>query len=204
MNSEPQDLRDNIAFLRLLAEGGGSDRTVLRSTGEAYVAGGVCYAAQCFAMSGAAFGFELSETATWLVSSLPTVLFLLVLGVIFRRHPEQSPGVAARALSAAFGAAGAATVAMLCVFVIEVWRRPSIETWQIFPCTVFALHGAAWFVAATLRRRTWLHVVAFGWLASAVALSASIGSPWYPVVAGAALALLMALPGMVMLRAHPD
>jgi hypothetical protein len=55
-------------------------------------------------------------------------------------------------------------------------------------------------VAGALRRRTWLHAVAAGWLVSAVALAASIGSAWYPVIAGTALLLLMAAPGAYLLR----
>ncbi len=204
MNSEAQGLRHDIAFLRALADGGGNASHAQRGTGEAFVAAGLLYALQCFAMSGDALGFGAwSETATFLISSVPTVLFLVVLPFIIRRHREESPGVVARALSAAFGAAGAATVAMLCIFLIAVWRTPSIETWQLYPCTVFALQGAAWMVAGALRRRTWLHAVAAGWMVSAVALAASIGSAWYPVIASAALLLLMAAPGAYLLRKQP-
>jgi hypothetical protein len=45
--------------------------------------------------------------------------------------------------------------------------------------------------------------VAAGWLMSAVALAASIGSAWYPVIAGTALLLLMAAPGAYLLRKQP-
>lgn len=204
MNTYANGLRHDIAFLRALAEGGENDHGAQRGTGEAFVAAGVLYAAQCFAMSGQALGLgEMPEMAMLLVSSVPTVFFLIAIAVIAVRHRQQSPGVVSRALSAAFGAAGAATLAMLCVFVIAVWRHPSLETWMIYPCTVFALQGAAWLVAWNLRRRAWLCVVAFGWLVSAVLLALSIGSPWYPVVAGAALLLLMAVPGAYMLRRQP-
>ena len=204
MNTDTNGLRHDIAFLRALAEGGENDRGAQRGTGEAFVAAGVLYAAQCFATSGQVLGFgDLSETAMLLVSSVPTVLFLVAITVISVRNRQTSPGVVSRALSAAFGAAGAATLAMLCVFLIAVWRNPSLETWMIYPCTVFALQGAAWLVAWNLRRRAWLCAVAFGWLVSAVVLAASIGSPWYPVVAGVALLLLMAVPGAYMLRRQP-
>ena len=205
MNTETRGLSHDIAFLRALAEGGANDRGAQRGTGEAFVAGGVLYGLQCLAMSGEALGFGAPSASVALAfSSAPTVLFLIALTVIIARHRQQSPGVVARALSAAFGAAGAATVAMLCIFLIAVWRQPSLETWLLYPCTVFALQGAAWLVAWRLRRRAWLGVVAFGWLISAVALSASIGLPWYPVIAGVALLLLMAAPGAYMLRAQPD
>jgi hypothetical protein len=204
MTTYANGLRHDIAFLRALAEGGENDHRAQRGTGEAFVAAGVLYAAQCFAMSGEALGFgELPHTAMLLVSIVPTVLFLIAITVIAVRNRQQSPGVVSRALSAAFGAAGAATLAMLTVFLIAVWRHPSLETWMIYPCTVFALQGAAWLVAWNLRRRTWLCVVAFGWLASAVLLALSIGSPWYPVVAGVVLVLLMAVPGAYMLRRQP-
>ena len=47
----------------------------------------------------------------------------------------------------AFGATGATTVAMLCILLIDAWRRPSLDTWPLYPCTVFALQGAACLVA---------------------------------------------------------
>jgi hypothetical protein len=201
MNSEAQGLRHDIAFLRALADGGEHDHRAQRATGEAFVVAGVLYAVQCFAMSGEALGFGMpGDTAMLVISVVPTVLFLAALTVIIVRSRQPSPGVVARALSAAFGAAGTATVAMLCIFLIAVVRTPSIETWMLYPCTVFALQGAAWMVAGALRRRTWLHAVAAGWLVSAVALAASIGSAWYPVIAGTALLLLMAAPGAYLLR----
>ncbi len=205
MNSESHDLRHDIAFLRALAEGGEHDRGAQRGTGEAYVAAGTLYGLQCLAMSGSAFGFgELSTTATIVVSVVPTVLFLIALVMIYVRHPEPAPGVVSRALTAAFGATGAATLTLLCVFVIAVWRDRSIETWMLYPCAVFSLQGAAWLVAWALRRRAWLRWVACGWLVSAVALAASIGSPWYPLIAAVALLLLMAAPGAYMLRQQTD
>ena len=89
---------------------------------------------------------------------------------------------------------------MLCVFATVALREKSLTIWLLYPCAVFALQGAAWMVAWRLRRRLWLGVVALGWLLSAVALSSTIGSPLYPMVAGVALVLFMAVPGAVMMR----
>jgi hypothetical protein len=108
--------------------------------------------------------------------------------------------VAARALQAAFAAAGTATLAMLCIFANVALREQSIKIWLLYPCAVFALQGAAWMVAWLLQRRTWLGAVALGWMVSAVTMSFLIDSPAYVFVAGVALLAFMAVPGAVMMR----
>ena len=110
-------------------------------------------------------------------------------------------GVVARALTAAFAAAGTATLSMLCVFASVAIREKSLTIWLLYPCAVFALQGAAWMVAWMLRttgvarrRRRWVGSL------SAVVLAWTIGTPLYPMIAGVALVLFMAVPGAVMMR----
>jgi hypothetical protein len=88
----------------------------------------------------------------------------------------------------------------LCVFASVAIRDKSLTIWLLYPCAVFALQGAAWMVAWMLRRRGWLGVVALGWFASAIVLAQTIDTPLYPMIAGVALVLFMAVPGAVMMR----
>jgi hypothetical protein len=190
---------DDLAFMRALAEGGGESQ---RGTGAALLAGGLLYGLQCFVAGAHLYGWvEQSDTFQSIFSAGITVAFLLALGwITWSGRGASEGGVAARALQAAFAGAGTATLAMLCVFATVALREESLTIWLLYPCAVFALQGAAWLVAWRLRRRTWLGVVALGWLLSAIALSATIGSPMYTMVAGLALVLFMAVPGAIMMR----
>ena len=199
MNSENHSARDDLAFLRALAEGGGESQ---RGTGIALVAGGLLYGLQCFVAGAQAYGWlHLGDMAMTVFSSAITVVFLVAISWIsWRGRNAPRGGVVARALSAAFGSAGTATLSLLCVFASVAIRDKSLTIWLLYPCAVFALQGAAWMVAWMLRRRAWLGVVALGWLVSAVVLAWTIDTPLYPMIAGVALVLFMAVPGAVMMR----
>ncbi len=189
----------DLAFLRELAEGGGESQ---RATGAALVAGGGLYGLQCFVFAAQGYGWlRLSDAQSMGFAIFITVAFLLALTwITWSNRRVAQGGVVSRALGAAFASAGTATLAMLAIFGSMALRRHSLEIWLLYPCSVFALQGAAWMVAWMLRRRPWLGAVALGWLLSAVALSWTIGSILYAVVAGLALVLFMAVPGAVMMR----
>jgi hypothetical protein len=199
MNSENHSARDDLAFLRALAEGGGESQ---RGTGIALVLGGLLYGLQCFVAGAQAYGWvQLSDVVMTVFSIGITVAFLISISwVSWRGRNAPRGGVVARALSAAFASAGTATLSMLCVFASVAIRDKSLTIWLLYPCAVFALQGAAWMVAWMLRRRGWLGVVALGWFASAIVLAQTIDTPLYPMIAGVALVLFMAVPGAVMTR----
>jgi len=200
MNAEQQKAADDLAFLRALAEGG---RESQMATGAGLLAGGVLYALQCFVFGAQMYGWlHMSDAVQTAFAAGVTVVFLLAIAWITWRNrgSVESGGVVARALQAAFASAGMATLALVAAFGLVAVRERSLTIWLLFPCAVFALQGAAWMIAWMLRRRTWLAVVAFGWLLCAVALSWSIETPLYPFVAGAALVLFMAIPGAIIMR----
>lgn len=199
MNAEQGRAIDDLAFLRALAEGGGESQ---RATGAALFLGGVLYGAQCLIFAAHSYGWvTLSDTVQSVVSIGITAIFLIGITVITVRNrvPPQG-GIVARALNAVFASAGTATLSMLAAFATVALREKSITIWLLYPCTVFALQGAAWTAAWMLRRRTWLGVVALGWLISAVVLAISIGTPHFPMIGGIALLLFMAVPGRVMMQ----
>ena len=174
-----------------------------RGTGAGVVAGGLLYGLSVSSsVRRRTDGCNLSDTlANHVFSAGITVVFLIALTwITWTQSSASEGGVVARALEAAFArrrhrdACDAVRVRTI------AFARRVITIWLLYPCAVFALQGAAWMVAWRLRRRAWLGVVAFGWMLSAVALSSTIGSPLYPLVAGIALVLFMAVPGAVMMR----
>ena len=200
MNAEQHNLGDDLAFLRALAEGGGESQ---RGTGAALLAGGLLYGLQCFVAGAHAYGWVAAERY------VPIGVRGRHHGGRFCSHCAGSRGAVARRRKAAWrrvryrrhspARAPQRLRCCACSRTVAV-REESLTIWLLYPCAVFALQGAAWMVAWRLRRRTWLGVVALGWMLSAVALSSTIGSPAYPLVAGLALVLFMAVPGAVMMR----
>jgi hypothetical protein len=199
MNAEHGRIVDDLAFLRALAEGGGAQQRV---TGAGLLSGGLLYGAQCFIFGAQAYGWvQMSETTQMVVSVGITVVFLIsLLWITWRNRDAPTGGIVARALNAVFASAGTATLSLLAAFGAVALREKSLTIWFLYPCAVFALQGAAWTAAWMLRRSAWIGVVALGWLVSAVLLALSIGTLLFPLVAGFALVMFMAVPGRMMMR----
>ncbi|MFM9864400.1 MAG: hypothetical protein ACKVRO_12410 [Micropepsaceae bacterium] len=199
MDGDTQTARDDLAYMRAIIEAGNS-RTAMAG-GEAFVAGGLIYGAQCLVQWLGATGLvELSKLG-WLVSSLgPTVVFLAWLVWFSWRTRGLVQPRAQKAINAFFAAAGSANLVLVIVVGMLAARKESIEIWELYPCFVFAMQGAGWLVAFMLRKQLWLLAVALGWFAATVVLGWAIGTTTYILIAALSLLLLMALPGFVMMR----
>jgi hypothetical protein len=100
-----------------------------------------------------------------------------------------------------FGAVGLANIVLLAVIGWVAFRERSFTTWLIYPACVFTLQGAAWTVAAALRRRTWMGLVAAGWFGFAIAMGVSVEHlGYYVLFAGLGLWTCMVAPGWHMTR----
>jgi hypothetical protein len=132
------------------------------------------------------------------------VIFLAALAWVLWRDRKAKPGgVTQRAFDATFGAAGLANMAMIIVFGVRAAREQSLTVWLLYPCVVFALQGAAWYVAYMLRRKGWMGLVAAGWFATAIGMGLTIGTPTYALIATIALLGLMAGSGLALMRRKP-
>ena len=200
MTDAPPSPQDDLAFLRTLVQS--SDR-MQKPFGETYLAGGLCYGAQILLSA-------LDTGAIWpptpivsiAIASLPTVVFLAILGrVIWRGRTAAQPTGAQRAIVNVFGSLGMANLGLILVIGAVALREHNLTTWLIYPCAVFVLQGAAWLVAYSLLRRGWMGMMAAGWMASAAIMAIFIQTTSvFIVVAGGALMLFMALPGWLILR----
>ena len=200
MTSKTQSLQDDLAFMRGIAEGVAPFRSP--AFGASYLAGGLIYGAQLLFHWGQAMGWiRLPQTPSVIIALGFTVVFLVALAAIQWSNRGRAPGgFAARALGAAFAAAGTANCAMIALFGIVAARHHSLTIWMLYPAVVFALQGAVWFIAAMLQRRMWMAVIALGWFGSAIGLGLTIDGPGYIVVCGVSLLVWMAIPGAVMLH----
>ncbi|MBS0294741.1 MAG: hypothetical protein JSR45_00425 [Proteobacteria bacterium] len=189
----------DLAYLRGLVDNGGRNQMTL---GLLLFAGGLIYGLQVLGHWAQATGaLRLSGPGGLALGLGPTVVFLAFLSwVLWRERKHPVSGSANRATNAAFAAAGMANLSMIAVFGMAAVRYHSLVMWEFYPAVVFALQGAAWFVAFMLRRRAWLCVVSLGWFGTAVALGAAIDTPDYPLIAAIGLLAWMAAPGLVIMR----
>jgi hypothetical protein len=194
MPSDTEAIRDDLAFLRALVQGGDD---FLRGFGRGYFAGGVCYLVQTLLGEGQALGWVPSKGLLALVIAFgPTVVFLVALAVIISRGHAPSPGQASRTMGAIFGAVGLANLVLIAVIGSIAWRERSFTIWMIYPCTVFIMQGAAWLTTYALRRRAWAALVAAIWFVCALGMGFGVRSfTWYLAFASLGLGLGMAAPG---------
>ncbi len=201
MNTDTQQLRDDVAFLRSLVETGGRTQW---AGGAAFFAGGMLYGAQCLVQWAQAKNFiSLSPIATLVFVSGITVTFSIVLlWVILRRRKTQAmaSNLSNKAFSTVFSAAGLSNLALLAIFASVAIPRKSLDIWEIYPAALFALQGGAWYFAYVLRRRPWLMAVSICWFVSAVVLAQFIGTLMYVLIAAFSLIFFMALPGLYMMH----
>ncbi|MGY4395655.1 hypothetical protein ACVWZA_000816 [Sphingomonas sp. UYAg733] len=198
--SDPTGHQDDLAYLKGLVAGR-QDRPLQAAS--ALVWGGGLYGGQCFVQWFQAIGWlALSPSVSLVVGLGPTVIFLIALTILLRRDGAAFPsdGATARAANGAFAAIGLTNLAMIIVFGFNAWKRSDFLIWELYPAVVFALQGAAWITIYAVRRQGWYLAVGLGWLISAVLLGMLVGTSSYVLVAALALILLMALPGMIIIR----
>lgn len=194
------DVKSDLAFLRALVSDGSG--LLPPGFGEAYLAGGLIYGLQVLVQSLAAGSLAPSPVWGAVLGIGPSFIFIAVLAAIFWRYRKvRGGGTTSRAVGATFGAVGLANLALICVIGSVAIRHRSLEIWLIYPCVVFVLQGAAWLIAAGLRRRAWQLLIGLGWFAAAIAMALSLGTMrWFALIAGASLIGLMAIPGAVIMR----
>ena len=195
---------DDLAFMRAIVEGGGKPQLTLAV---AYLAGGLLYGLQCLFHIGQATGVivwpDLANLAFVVAIS---VAFLSVLVWAIRKDKADGVGgtrgpLATRILNAAFSSAGMANVAVIIIFGVGAMRDQDFAVWLYYPAVVFCLQGSAWLLVYTLKRKPWMLATAIGGWITAVALGLLVRQvDWYLGVCTAALFLLFALPGWIMLR----
>jgi hypothetical protein len=189
-------IRDDIAFLRNLAEEGRIGST---SGGSVLVAAGVIYAT-CSVASWAAIAYGLNWDGYFpIVWFGGTGLFFVAMNLIKRRLPTS--GGAVRNAAVTWWASSWAILTLVISLMIMSARTNAWWLMAALPSMILAVYGACWFVGAVLTRKRWLHAVAFGAFAMALVNAWFVTSPAtaYLVYAAALLGLL-SLPGFVLMR----
>jgi hypothetical protein len=206
MSGQIDVLKDDIAFMRALALEGR----------RAPLLGGACLLA-------AGLIFSAATLVSWAMTAkliiLPDVWYLGVWGVAtiafygvfaalmlaWRRTAK--PGamtIGNRAFRWAWSAGGWAMTTISVGSILMAWR---LHTWLVFaafPTIILAIYGAAWLISALFSDRWWVRWVAAGCFIAAVALALMPNYQFESLAFAAALLLLMAAPGVALMREEPS
>jgi hypothetical protein len=199
---ETHQAHADLAFMEGLVEEGARAQT---TAGAAFAAAGFLYGFQCLIQWAQIVGLiHLPDPVMLVFVILISVAFTVILTVlIWRGRKTTQHSVSTRAWGAAFGGVGLGNLVLCSVFGLFSWRQGSAEVWLLYGVAVCALQGAAWFVAAMMRRQLWLWLVSMGWYTTALSLGVLIAIQdlvSYALVLGLALLFLMALPGVAMVQ----
>ncbi len=203
MNQDLKTVQDDLAFLRTIAESGGSRGGIGAAGGALYGSAGVLYGLQTLTYFAQEKGvISLGVAGNIVMAWLPTVIFVILMTIVIaidRKRPQV--GLANKAMNAAFAGAGLANIALVIVFGAAAARHHDFHYWLFHPAVVFTLQGAVWYVVFVLRKQVWMLLVSLGWLVSGVALGLLVEqAALYLLVATGALFGFMAVPGFHMMR----
>jgi hypothetical protein len=195
MTDQNHAMRDDIAFMRSLAEAG---RTAPMQGGSILMAAGLIFGACALAT----WAFVAMATSPLFMIVLwfgGTLLFFGVLVAVKRRMPAKTgPGQAAGLVWA--GAGWAVFVIVLSLMILGYRANAPWIMAAICP-VVMATYGSAWTVAGLLTHRVWIRLV--GLAAFAMALVCA----WFGLevrlmflIYAISLFGLVALPGFILMR----
>jgi hypothetical protein len=201
MSQDAASVREDLAFMRRIVDGGG-DGKGQAALGWSYFWCGLLYGFQCVVQWADGEGLiALSDRAMGLFVTGVTAVFVVATILIGRRYGRAAAGGAAnRGVGIAFGVIGISNVVLVTIFGLVTWRLAEEDIFLIYPIVVFAMQGAAWVIAGLLRRRGWMNLVGAGWYVSALVMALTLGTPLFVLTVGLALVFLMVLPGWVLIR----
>lgn len=198
-----QALKDDIAFMRALAQEGSSTPLLF---GGVLVAAGLIFGAGAVGhwLIGSGM-FAISPWAYLINWSIAGALFTVAMMRITHRaksRPGYSAGVN-KATGVAWSGAGFSIFTMFLGLAAIGFVTGNWSAMSAFPVVIFAIYGACWFVAGVLSNTGWLKLVSFGSYAVAVGLGALTGSSYLMLVYAAGLILLAVVPGLILMRQEP-
>ena len=204
MNTQnTEDPAADIAWMRRLAEEGRQapmeGASILFSAGLLY---GLASLGHWAVASGVA-GLDMSAVNYIWIGA--TVVFFAVLFLAIRRL-KQARGVttsANRASGVAWASVGWGIFAFSASLAVLAWRlgeQAAMYGFALMPSMIMVFYGSGWAVSAAMQRSKPLWMLAIASFATAPLLAALTGSANLYLAYAAALFLLMALPGFLLMR----
>ena len=197
-------IRDDIAFMRALAEegrqapmlGGG----VLVSAGAIF---GTASVLQWATLAGLPIISPWAPLVIWLGAG---AIFAIAARTVIRRSQRKTGAQASvnRAAGAAWSAVGWPMFAIWVALMAMGYRTRNWAVIDVFPIIILALYGAAWAIAAAMTRKGWMRSTAWGCFAAAVVMGLLAGTPHMFLAYAACLVLFGVIPGLALMRQEPS
>jgi hypothetical protein len=204
VTEEMKAIRDDIAFMRALAEEG---RQAPLLGGSMLVGSGAIYGtASVIQWAILSKILQVPPISLMIMWTIAVVLHMVMIAVL-KRGMAARPGAGSsgnRAMRNAWMGVGWGCFVIFFALGVASWKTRDINLINFSPSIVLALYGAAWSVAAAVSRATWLKVVAVASFVGAVLMAVLMGSPWIWLAYAAALYLLAMVPGLVLMRQEPS
>ncbi|MDP1737029.1 MAG: hypothetical protein Q8L23_06280 [Caulobacter sp.] len=199
-----QTLKDDIAFMKALAQEGGSAPLL---GGSILVAAGLIFGGASVVHWAVLTGILAVTPWAFPILWVAALGLFLVTLTILNRRLRGKPGAGTpgnRAAGTAWAAVGWTIFAISLSLMIIAIRAQSEIPMLVFPSLILGLYGMGWSVAAAMSGKRWIWLTAIGSYAGALVVAWFAIDPVVYLVYGAALLLLATLPGYVLMRQEPS
>ena len=203
MTENTEDPAADIAWMRRLAEEGAQapmqGASILFGAGLIYGLGSLGH----WAVASGLAGLEM-DAVNWIWLAA-TALFILLLVAVLTRL-SRAGGVqtsANRASGTAWASVGWGIFALSISMAVLSWRLggdAAMVALALMPSMIMVFYGSGWAVTAAMQRSKPLWTLAIASFAAAPLLAALVGQAEQYLAYAAALFLLMALPGWMLMR----
>ncbi len=198
MNPPASGLQSDIDFLKALASDSGR---LLRRDAITLVAVGMIFGVNAVLTWAIFAGYLPQPRSMWLWPYMGAlVLFLAVVLLTNRRFRSATDGAASRAMSTAWSSVGVTLTVAGVALALASWRLAEPRIMYLFPIVLFAIYGAAWWIAFSVKHVTWYRFVTAGCFATVLAIGFVAGSPAMWLVLACGLFLFVGVPGLLLLR----
>jgi hypothetical protein len=209
MTHDVQAIRDDLAFMRALAQEG---RRAPLLIGHNLMVGGLFYGTVslvCWALAVRVLILPWSWAAIWspgiwIAVTPPYLVYCYIRRTRWRATRPGATAITNRAVHAAYRGIGYALLSLMAAAVIAAHQMKTMAAFALFPSTIMACYGLGWLVAAAMSETKWLRAVAVASFAAALLIAAAIELTAGYLVMAAFLYLLVALPGWLLTRAEPS
>jgi len=197
------DLRDQIDYLKSLAEDGG--RPTSGKTGQILFAAGIIYSVASAIAYAVWRGLIRVPSAQFhnLIWGAATILFLIVLVWRIATRPRCGPSALQKALGSVWQGVGAGILVMgVCLSLFGAHYEVTESAAAFMAPTVLVFYGLGWWVTGVISAQTWQKWISAAAFVSAILTAVLSGQPVQMLAYAAALTLTATLPGLILMRAE--
>jgi hypothetical protein len=205
MTHDVQAIRDDLAFMRALAQEG---RRAPLLIGHNMMVGGIAFGTTCLVCW--AIATHVLAVSRWWEAGIWFAEIPIYMAYCYVRRTQwrnAQPGATAitnRAVQAAWRGIGYAVLISAVAAGISAYKMQTMAPFALIPSIVMALYGLGWMVAAAMSETKWLRAVSVTSFIMAIMIAFLADTKAAYLIVAIALYLLMALPGWLLTRAEPS